>query len=43
MLAGHPVADLVIVLKENPAPSDIENLSLKVQEKLKENTGKFQI
>jgi len=39
MLAGHPVADLVIVLKETPAPADIENLSVKVQEKLKENTA----
>merc|ERR1712142_1202542 len=38
MLTGHPVADLVIVLKETPAPTDIENLSVKVQEKLKENT-----
>jgi len=39
MLAGHPVADLVIVLKETPGAGDIENLSLKVQEKLKENTA----
>jgi len=38
MLAGHPVADLVIVLKETPGAEDIENLSVKVQEKLKENT-----
>ena len=38
MLAGHPVADLVIILKDTPGTSDIENLSVKVQEKLKENT-----
>jgi len=38
MLAGHPVADLVIILKETPGTADIENLSVKVQEKLKENT-----
>ena len=43
MLAGHPVADLVIVLKETPAPADIENLSVKVQEKLKENTGSYSL
>lgn len=38
MLAGHPVADLVIILKETPGAADIENLASKVQEKLKENT-----
>jgi len=38
MLAGHPVADLVIILKETPGAADIENLAQKVQEKLKENT-----
>jgi len=38
MLAGHPVADLVIVLKDTPGAEDIEQLSVKVQEKLKENT-----
>jgi interleukin enhancer-binding factor 2 len=38
MLAGHPVADMVIILKETPGAADIENLAQKVQEKLKENT-----
>lgn len=38
MLAGHPVADLVIILKDTPGAADIENLAQKVQEKLKENT-----
>jgi len=38
MLAGHPVADLVIILKETPGAADIENLANKVQEKLKEAT-----
>ena len=38
MLAGHPVADLVIILKEIPGADDIEALAAKVQEKLKENT-----
>merc|ERR1719318_2015788 len=37
MLAGHPVADLVIILKETPSAADIEGLSGKVQEKLKEH------
>jgi len=40
MLAGHPVADLVVILKETPAAADIENLANKVQEKLKEATPK---
>lgn len=38
MLAGHPVADLVIILKDTPTASDIENVANKVQAKLKENT-----
>jgi len=38
MLAGHPVADLVVILKETPSAADIENLANKVQEKLKQNT-----
>jgi len=37
MLAGHPVADLVVILKETPSAADIEGLSGKVQEKLKEH------
>jgi len=37
MLSGHPVADLVVILKDTPAASDIETLSVKVQEKLKES------
>jgi len=40
MLAGHPVADLVVILKDTPAAADIENLANKVQEKLKEATPK---
>lgn len=36
MLAGHPVADLVVILKDTPSADDIENLSSKVQLKLKE-------
>lgn len=36
MLAGHPVADLVVILKGTPTAADIENLAKKVQEKLKE-------
>jgi len=39
MMPGHPVADLVIVLKDTPGAADIENLSVKVQEKLQENTS----
>jgi len=38
MLAGHPVADLVVILKETPTAADIENLANKVQEKLKQHT-----
>lgn len=38
MLAGHPVADLVVILKETPTAADIENLANKVQEKLKAQT-----
>lgn len=38
MLAGHPVADLVVILKDTPSSADIENLANKVQEKLKKNT-----
>merc|ERR1712121_602356 len=37
MLSGHPVADLVVILKETPSAADIEGLSGKVQEKLKEH------
>lgn len=36
MLAGHPVVDIVIILKQTPDGGDIENLATKVQEKLKE-------
>lgn len=38
MLAGHPVADVVVILKGTPSAADIENLAKKVQEKLKDNT-----
>jgi len=38
MLSGHPVADMVVIMKEIPTAADIENLSTKVQEKLKEGT-----
>lgn len=38
LLAGHPVADLVVILKELPTANNIETLSSKVQEKLKANT-----
>merc|ERR1712121_114211 len=38
MLAGHPVADLVVILKETPTAANIENLASDVQEKLKETT-----
>lgn len=38
MLAGHPVADLVVILKETPTAADIENLANKVQEQLKVST-----
>lgn len=38
LLAGHPVADLVVILKETPTASNIETLANKVQEKLKANT-----
>ena len=36
MLAGHPVADLVIILRDIPSAEDIEQIALKVKEKLKE-------
>ncbi|XP_065654006.1 interleukin enhancer-binding factor 2 homolog isoform X2 [Hydra vulgaris] len=35
MLSGHPVADLVVILKDTPTAADIENLANIVQEKLK--------
>jgi len=35
LLSGHPVADLVVILKEIPTGKNIENLASKVQEKLK--------
>lgn len=38
LLAGHPVADLVVILKETPSTANIENLANKVQENLKANT-----
>lgn len=38
LLAGHPVADLVVILKEVPTANNIETLASKVQEKLKSNT-----
>eukprot|EP00112_Aurelia_sp_Birch-Aquarium-sp1_P014289 Seg3078.1 transcript_id=Seg3078.1/GoldUCD/mRNA.D3Y31 product="Interleukin enhancer-binding factor 2-like" protein_id=Seg3078.1/GoldUCD/D3Y31 len=34
MLTGHPVADVVIILKAIPTAEDIEQLALKVKEKL---------
>lgn len=36
MLAGHPVADLVVIMKETPDGTDIQGLATKVQEKMKE-------
>lgn len=36
ILAGHPVADVVIILKQVPSAEDIEPLAVKVKEKLDE-------